>query len=124
MRYAFYATPILGVTVGIDGPFWGKCGDASVSGGDTVASRWSSGKITVESRWRAGPGTGGNAVPESVLIDLDFHPQQRRAQCFALRIGAQRNRASAIQRLMQHKIQRMQIGKLIALDSAAAQLAK
>src|SRR5262245_42659131 len=53
-----------------------------------------------------------------VLADLDLHPQQRRAERLALRVGLQRDRAASAKAVMQQKIERVQIRQFVALDLA------
>ena len=54
------------------------------------------------------------------IVDLDFHPEQSRAVRLALRIGLERNRAAAIQAVVQQKVQRAQVSNLEPLDLAQA----
>src|SRR5882672_3203652 len=54
------------------------------------------------------------------LGDLDDHPEQRRAVGFPLRVCSERERAAAVERLMQDKVERVQIGQFVSFNFAQA----
>src|SRR5450755_741239 len=58
------------------------------------------------------------------LIDIDLHGQQGCAQGLALRVGAQRDGPATAQGVMQHQVQRAEIGQFKAVDAAFDDLAE
>src|SRR5687768_9299359 len=53
-----------------------------------------------------------------------LHPQQRRGEGLALRVGHQRERAAAAERLVQEEVERAEVRQLEALDLASDQRAE
>src|SRR5215472_8600055 len=63
----------------------------------------------------------GSAEPQGArfaVADLDLHSQERGGEGLALRVGHQRERATASETLMQQKIERPEIRQFKSLDRA------
>ncbi len=75
----------------------GKIGDGKIF----VASIDDAIRIRNGDHGEAALKTKTGTPPGVPALNLDLHPQQRRTKSLPLRIGPQRNRAAAIQRLVQ-----------------------
>src|SRR5215207_9539865 len=53
-----------------------------------------------------------------VAGQVDLHPEERRREGLALRVGHERERAAAAQGLVQEEVERAEVGQLEALDAA------
>src|SRR5215210_4561680 len=78
-------------------------------------------RLTRICKYSVGSSRASSAKSESVRLligYLDLHPEQRRREGLALRVGHERERAAAAQAFVQEEVERAEVGQLEALDAA------